>query len=139
MKSPISVEVFISASPEKAWQCWTEPEHITKWTFASDDWQAPRAENDLQVGGTFSTRMEARDGSAGFDFGGTYTVVEALERIEYTMSGEDERKVCIEFLSEEGGTRVRETFEAESENSLEMQKTGWQAILENFKKHVEAE
>jgi uncharacterized protein YndB with AHSA1/START domain len=137
MKSEIIVEALVKAPIEKVWQCWTEPEHTTKWCFASDDWCAPKAANDLRVGGVFTTRMEAKDGSAGFDFGGTYTEVVVNERIAYTMNGEDERKVSIVFAQEGDSCRVTETFEAENENSLELQKNGWQSILENFKQYTE--
>lgn len=137
MKSQITVEVLVNAPGEKVWQCWTQPEHITQWCFASDDWCAPKSENNLRVDGVFTTRMEARDGSAGFDFGGTYTVVEKNKRLEYTMTGEDVRKVSIDFVAEGDGCRVVESFDPENENSLELQKNGWQSILDNFKKYVE--
>jgi len=133
MNNPITVEAFIHAPIEKIWSYWTEPEHITKWTFASDDWHAPRATNDLRIGGMFSTRMEAVDGSQGFDMGGTYTEVEKYKRIAYEFGG---RKAVIDFIPQDGGYRVVETFEAESENPIEMQKAGWQAIMDNFKKYV---
>jgi uncharacterized protein YndB with AHSA1/START domain len=113
------------------------PEHITKWCQASDDWHAPSAANDLRVGGIFTTRMEARDGSAGFDFGGTYTNVELHSKIEYVM--EDGRKVSIEFTPLDGGVRVVEMFDPENQNSEDMQRAGWQAILNNFKHYVEAD
>jgi uncharacterized protein YndB with AHSA1/START domain len=138
MKPQITVETHVNAPVEKTWKYWTAPENIIDWCFASDNWHAPRAENDLRVGGVFSTRMEARDGSAGFDFGGTYTEIELNKKIAYTMNGEDERKVSIEFIEEAGGCRVIETFEAEDTNPLPMQQNGWQSILDNFKKHVEA-
>ncbi len=110
-----------------------------RWNFASDDWCCPRAENDLQIGGVFNYRMEAKDGSVGFDFSGTYTGVEKEKRINYVMAGADARAVSIEFEERDNGCSVRETFEAENENSLELQKMGWQSILDNFKKHVEAQ
>ncbi len=137
MRPKITVEVFVSTPREKAWQYWTAPEHIVKWNFASDDWSAPRAENDLRVGGKFKYRMEAKDGSAGFDFEGTYTAVEEYEKIEYVLA--DERRVVVELREQEGGCKITETFDAEGENSLELQKAGWQAILDNFKKCVEEE
>lgn len=137
MAERITVEVLVNAPSQKVWHCWTEPGHITAWCSPSDDWHAPRAENDLRVGGKFMTRMEARDGSAGFDFGGTYTAVEEAKLIEYTM--DDGRTVRIEFSEEGGGCRVIEAFDPEDENPREVQQSGWQAILENFKKHVEAE
>ena len=136
MKTSVTVETVIAAPIEKAWACWTEPEHITHWNFASDDWYAPSATNDLQVGGRFSYRMEARDGSAGFDFSGTYTAVEERQQIEYLMDGEDARKASVEFAVHPDGCRVIETFETEETNPIELQRLGWQAILDNFKKHV---
>lgn len=139
MKPQITVEATISAPVEKVWNCWTEPEHIKRWTFASDDWCAPAATNDLRVGGRFMTRMEAKDGSAGFDFGGTYTAVIQYAGIEYTMDGEDARMVQIAFTQVGDACHVVETFEAEGENSLEMQRAGWQSILDNFKKYVEGQ
>jgi uncharacterized protein YndB with AHSA1/START domain len=138
MKPQITIETTINAPIEKIWEYWTAPEHITKWCNASDDWHAPHATNDLKIGGTFTTRMEAKDGSAGFDFGGTYTTIEEFKKIEYTMGGEDARKVSIEFIPEDGAVKILETFEAENQNPLEMQKAGWQSILDNFKKHVTA-
>ncbi|MBP5993611.1 MAG: SRPBCC family protein [Candidatus Moranbacteria bacterium] len=136
MKTAVTVETVIAAPIEKVWMCWAEPEHITHWNFASDDWHAPSATNDLRVGGRFSYRMEARDGSAGFDFSGTYAVVEERQRIEYVMDGEDARKVSVEFAAHPDGCRVVETFETEETNPIELQRAGWQAILDNFKKHV---
>lgn len=132
------METIVAAPVSKVWQCWTNPEHITKWCFAQDDWCAPMATNDVQVGGVFTTRMEAKDGSAGFDFGGTYTAVESEKVLAYTMKGEDARKVSIQFSPEGEGCRVTETFEAEGENPLEMQRAGWQSILENFRQYVES-
>lgn len=134
-KTQITVEAVINATVEKVWEYWSKPEYITQWCNASTDWHTPRAENDLQVGGKFSTRMEAKDGSFGFDFAGIYDDVKTNELITYTLG--DERKVSIHFSSEGNTTTVTETFEAENENPVEMQKAGWQAILDNFKKHVE--
>lgn len=131
----ITIEASVSAPVEKVWKYWTEPQHITQWAFASDDWMAPRAENDLKPGGKFVTRMEAKDGSFGFDFGGTYTTVEPNKKIEYTI--EDGREVSVEFTSQGGKTYVKSLFEPEGQNPADMQKAGWQAILDNFKKHVE--
>lgn len=132
----ITVETIIHSTLDKAWQCWTDPAHITQWCFASDDWHAPAATNDLRSGGSFTTRMEARDGSFGFDFGGVYDVVIPLEKISYTM--DDGRRVQIDFLPEADYVRVTERFDAETENSPEMQQAGWQAILDNYRKHVES-
>jgi uncharacterized protein YndB with AHSA1/START domain len=132
----ITVEATVNAPIETVWKCWTEPKHITQWNNASDDWHTPHAENDLRVGGKFLSRMESRDGSMGFDFVGTYQEVIEYKMIAYTM--EDGRKVEITFVSEDGKTtQVTETFDPENENTLELQKTGWQAILNNFKNYVE--
>ena len=134
-KTTITVEAAIAAPIEKVWHYWTEPQHITQWNNASEDWHTPHAENDLKEGGRFTSRMEAKDGSFGFDFGGTYTLIETLKLIEYTL--DDGRKVIINFTSQGNETTFVETFEAESMNSIELQKGGWQAILDNFKKYVE--
>jgi uncharacterized protein YndB with AHSA1/START domain len=132
----ITVETTVNAPIAKVWQYFTVPVHITKWNSASNDWHTPKAENDLKVGGSFSYRMEAKDGSFGFDFGGIYSEVKPNELIAYTMG--DGRKVKLVFSSATNQTKVVETFEAESVNPIEMQKTGWQNILDNFKKYVEA-
>jgi uncharacterized protein YndB with AHSA1/START domain len=134
-KSIITVENTIHAPVQKVWEYWTKPEHITQWNNASEDWHTPRAENDLRTGGRFVSRMEAKDGSMGFDFGGVYDSVKPNEYIEYTM--DDSRKVKINFASLDSGTKVTESFEAEDMNSLELQKMGWQSILDNFKKYTE--
>ena len=134
-KTSITVEATVNAPVEKVWKLWNDPQHITKWCSASDDWHAPNAENDLRKDGKFKTTMAAKDGSFSFDFEGVYTRVEPNKTIEYTMS--DDRKVKIDFTSSGNTTKVTETFEAETENPIEMQRGGWQAILDNFKKHVE--
>jgi len=134
-KAQITVEVKIKGPAEKVWAFWTEPKHIIHWNFASEDWHTPRAENDLRVGKKFLTRMEAKDGSFGFDFGGTYTKLDPLKQIKYTL--DDNRKVEILFTSEGNETVLTETFEAENQNTLDLQKTGWQAILDHFKKYIE--
>jgi uncharacterized protein YndB with AHSA1/START domain len=131
----ITVENTINAPVEKVWKFWTEPEHIKKWNNASEDWHTPHAENDLRVGGKFVSRMEAKDGSFGFDFGGIYDEVTINKSIAYTLG--DGRKVKIFFTSHGNETKVVETFDAENENSVEMQRNGWQAILDNFKKYTE--
>lgn len=131
----ITVTSVIKAPIAEVWEKWTKPEHITKWCFASDDWHAPKAANDVREGGRFSTRMEAKDKSAGFDFGGTYTKVDKHKKIEYSM--DDGRKVSILFNETKDGVKVSETFETENENPREMQKEGWQSILDNFKKYAE--
>lgn len=132
----ITVQAAIQAPVEKVWTYWTEPHHITKWNQATDEWHAPRAENNLRVGGTFVTRMEAKDGSMGFDFGGTYDEVKQHEYIAYTLG--DGRKVEITFIDQGNETKVVETFDAESTHPVEFQQAGWQAILDNFKKYTEA-
>src|SRR5687767_14879507 len=134
-QSPITVQTTVNAPVEKVWRLWSEPEHITKWNSASDDWHTPRAENDLRTGGKFNSRMEAKDGSMGFDFGGVYDIVKTNELIEYTMG--DDRKVVINFTGKGNATNIVQTFEAEETNPVEMQRGGWQAILNNFKKYVE--
>ncbi|MCI3926256.1 SRPBCC family protein [Paenibacillus sp. TRM 82003] len=131
----ITVQAVIQAPAERVWTYWTEPEHITKWNQASETWHAPRAENDLRAGGKFLTRMEAKDGSMGFDFIGTYDVVKPYERIAYTM--EDGRTVDITFMNQGDETKVVEVFDAENTHSVDMQQAGWQAILDNFKKYTE--
>ena len=135
-KTKITIETTVNAPVEKAWKVWSTPHHITKWCNASDDWHAPSATNDLKVGGRFTTRMEAKDKSMGFDFGGTYDKVETNKRLEYTI--DDGRKVHVIFSTEGNQTKVVETFEAENENPVEMQRGGWQSILDNFKKYTES-
>ncbi len=135
-KTVVTVEATVNAPIEKVWDCWTKPEHITQWCQASDDWHAPSAENDLKEGGKYSTRMEAKDGSFGFDFWGIYDSVNPLESLKSTMG--DGRKWNVYFTLQGNTTFVSENFEAESENSPEMQQQGWQAILNNFKKYVES-
>ncbi|GAB2571856.1 SRPBCC family protein [Gracilibacillus alcaliphilus] len=131
----ITIEAIVQAPVHQVWEHWTEPEHITKWSFASDEWHAPKAENDLRTGGSFVTRMEAKDGSFGFDFSGVYDEVKTNELISYTLG--DGRKVIITFVSQGNDTKIIEVFEAEAENSIAMQKEGWQAILDNFKTYSE--
>lgn len=131
----ITIEAVINAPIAKVWEYWNAPEHITQWAFASDTWEAPAAQNDLRVGGNFVTTMAAKDKSARFDFGGTYTVVEHHQRIEYVMG--DGRQVKITFTEVADGVKVVQSFDPERQNSREMQRDGWQAILNNFKKHAE--
>lgn len=131
----ITVETKINAPVEKVWDYWSSPQHITNWTFASDDWHSPYADNDLQKGGKFKTTMAAKDGSFSFDFEGIYTHIELHKTIEYVLG--DGRKVKITFENIHGETIVRESFDPENENPEEMQKGGWQAILNNFKKYTE--
>lgn len=135
MATNITVSAQVGANPEKVWELWTTPEHITKWNNASDDWHSPHSENDLREGGIFKTRMEAKDGSMGFDFEGTYDKVIPNEHIAYTMG--DSRKVTLKFTPKDNGTYIEETFEAENIHPEDFQKAGWQAILDNFKKYAE--
>ena len=130
----ITVETTVPVSPELAWEYWTEPRHITQWNQASEDWHTPRAENDLRVGGAFTSRMESKDGKFGFDFGGVYDAVEPHCLLASTLG--DGRRVQVSFEPVPAGTRIVETFEAESENSVELQRTGWQAILDNYRRYV---
>jgi len=132
----ITVSAIVNAPIGKVWEYWTTPESIIEWNSASEDWHTPRAENDLRVGGKFFSRMEAKDGSFGFDFGGVYDGVIEHKLISYTMG--DGRKVEVNFLDEGDATKIIETFEAESANSFEQQKGGWQAILDNFKRYTES-
>lgn len=135
-RNVITVNNAINAPVKKVWEYWTKPEHITQWNNASDDWHTPRAESDLRAGGKFIARMEAKDGSMGFDFGGVYDAVKENEYIEYTM--DDGRKVIVRFTSKGDQTDVVESFDAEETNSIEMQRDGWQAILNNFKRYAES-
>lgn len=132
----IIIDSTIHAKLDKVWASWTEPQHITKWNFADPSWQCPSASNDLKVGGKYSARMEAKDGSFGFDFEGVYDEVVTQKKLSYAMA--DGRKVKTTFESVGGDTRVTTVFDAETENSIDMQKQGWQSILNNFKKYVEA-
>lgn len=135
-KTVINIETTVNAPVSKVWEIWNKPEHITQWATASEDWHTPTAQNDLRTGGTFLNRMEAKDGSFGFDFGGTYDEVRPNEYIEYTMG--DGRNVKIDFAEKNGQTHISQSFEAEETNPIEMQRGGWQAILDNFKKYTEA-
>lgn len=135
-KTAITVATTVKAPVEKVWKYWTEPAHITNWCAASDDWHAPAAENDLREGGTFNTTMAAKDGSTSFDFNGVYSLVKAHQAIAYDLA--DGRKVSITFTGRDGETAISETFEAEDTFPLDMQRDGWQAILDNFKKYVES-
>jgi uncharacterized protein YndB with AHSA1/START domain len=129
----ITVEATIAAPIERVWQAWTTPEDIIQWNAASDDWHTTAATVDLRVGGTFSSRMEAKDGSMGFDFAGTYTNVIPHELIESLL---DDRELRVEFISGPAGITVRETFDADGGHSAELQRAGWQAILDRFALHV---
>lgn len=135
-KTTITVEATVKAPVEKVWQYWSEPQHITKWCQASDDWHAPYAENDLRTDGKFKTTMAAKDGSFSFDFEGVYTNVQPNKVIEYVMP--NGREVKITFAANGNETKVTETFDPEDTNPLEMQRGGWQAILDNFKSYTES-
>lgn len=135
-KTKITVETVVNAPVEKVWDLWTEPRHIVHWNFASVDWHTTYAENDLRVGGKFLTRMEAKDGSGGFDFTGTYTSLELYKFIEYSIG--DGRRVRVTFDRKGTGTRITEIFETETTNSVDRQQEGWQAILDNFKIYAES-
>lgn len=132
----IVISAIVNAPIDKVWNTWSQPEHIIKWNSASDDWHTPKAENDLRTGGKFSSRMEAKDGSWGFDFAGVYDNVEHHKLIQYTMA--DGRTVKITFSDNGDSTEVVEEFVPESENSIDMQREGWQSILDSFKKYTES-
>jgi len=131
----ITVETAVKADVDKVWRAWNNPEDIKRWNAASDDWHTSASSVELREGGKFSARMEAKDGSGGFDFEGTYTRVVPRRLIEYRM--DDGRHVTVEFSEQPGRVLVRETFDAETQNPPEMQRQGWQAILDNFARHVE--
>ena len=131
----VTIETTVKAPIDKVWSAWTTPEDIKQWNAASDDWHTTQSSVDLREGGAFSSRMEAKDGSFGFDFAGIYTKVVTNELLEFTFG---DRAAKVEFLNGENGVLVRETFDAETEHPIEMQRQGWQAILNNFAKHVEA-
>ena len=132
----ITIETTVNAPIDRVWSAWNDPRAIEQWNAASTDWHTPRARVDLREGGSFSSRMEAKDGSAGFDFEGIYTRIEPQRLIEYVMS--DGRAVCVEFIDGADGVTVRESFDAEDAHSAEQQRQGWQAILDNFARHVES-
>jgi uncharacterized protein YndB with AHSA1/START domain len=134
--TPITVETTVAAPADRVWRAYTTPEAITRWNAASDDWHTTAATVDLRPGGAFSSRMEAKDGSAGFDFAGTYTHVVERERIAYTFG---DRSAEVTFRATPAGTAVRVTFDAEDTHPAELQRQGWQAILDNFKRYVEAD
>lgn len=134
--NPITVQTVVNAPIEKVWKVWTEPEHIMRWNAASDDWHTPKSENDLRVGGKFNATMAAKDGSFSFEFGGEYTEVEQHALIAYVLG--DGRKVKVVFDSDGDQTTVTETFDPEGTNPVEMQRNGWQAIIDNFKKYTES-
>lgn len=135
-KTPITIETQVNSPIEKVWDYWNNPTHIVSWAFAADDWEALSPENNLRTGGKFKTTMAAKDKSASFDFEGTYTYVKENEIIEYDMS--DGRHVKTVFTQTPEGVKIVQTFDPESENSEELQRSGWQAILDNFKKYTES-
>lgn len=134
--SLITIQTDINSNLEKVWNCWTKPEHIIHWNFAAPEWNCPKAINSLKVGENFTYTMAAKDGSFSFDFSGEYTKIEALKTIEYIL--EDARKVSIHFEEKDGKVKLLESFEAEGTNADEMQRAGWQAILDNFKTYTES-
>lgn len=131
----ITVSVTVNANNEKVWNCYTQPEHITKWNFADPSWHCPSATNDVKVGGRYVARMEAKDGSFGFDFDAVYTEVNLWDTFTYEFGG---RYATITFKETQGQTELSITFDPESENAIELQRTGWQAILDNFKRYTES-
>lgn len=133
---PIEVQTVVRSSIEQVWACWTQPIHIVNWNFASDEWHCPSATNELKEDGTFVWRMESKDGQMGFDFSGTYERVQDRDWISYVM--EDGRRVNIRFVEEGHLVRVTESFDPEGTHSDELQRTGWQSILDNFKAYVES-
>lgn len=135
MATRIKISASVNAPLDKVWDSWIKPEHITKWNFATDTWQCPNASNNLKVGGKYLARMEAKDGSFGFDFEAIYDTVIERQELTYTMT--DGRKATTTFVVKGNETIVTTTFDAECENPVEMQQQGWQAILDNFKKYVE--
>lgn len=135
-RETITVETTVNAPVEKVWEYFSLPKHIMQWNNASDDWFTPSSENDFKEGGKFVNRMEAKDGSMGFDFTGTYQKITQNEYIEYTIT--DGRNVKIKFSPEGDGTKITESFEAETTNPVDMQKRGWQSILDNFKHYTES-
>ena len=135
IKMTIIVETLVQAPLEKTWAAFTTPHDIEQWNAASDDWHTTKASVDLRKGGHFSSRMESKDGSVGFDFAGTYTRIVPHKLIEYALG---DRAVSVDFAKSDGSTRVRTTFDAESEQPVEQQRAGWQAILDSFGRFVEA-
>ncbi len=132
----IKIETTVAANTDKVWEAWTKSEHITKWNFADDSWHCPSATNDMRVGGKYTARMEAKDNSFGFDFEAVYDEIVDQKKITYTMT--DGRKATTLFEDQSGKTKVITTFDAESESSVDMQRDGWQAILNNFRKYAES-
>ncbi len=136
MKQLVTVQIDVSATIQKAWDFLTDPQHIIQWNFASTEWECPSASHELKVGGALNYKMAAKDGTMGFDYKGTFTEIKPKELLEYTL--DDGRKVSIRFREDNEMTSITESFEVEDENTLEMQRQGWQAILENFKTYIES-
>jgi len=136
MKNAITVKTFVNAPMKRVWECWNEPKHINGWAFASDDWEAKAEKNDLRVGGRFKTVMSAKDKSTSFDFMGTYTAINERKLIEYDI--DDGRHVEVTFNQLPDGVEIIEMFEPEEQNPENMQRAGWQAFLDNFRKYAEA-
>lgn len=132
----VKIQAVVNASIEKAWIAYTSPEHIIHWNFASDDWQCPWAENDMRIGGTYKARMEAKDGSFGFELELIYSAISEPNSFAYTML--DGRNVEVQFTAQESGTLVEVAFDAETQNPVDLQRQGWQAILDNYKKYTES-
>lgn len=133
--NPITIEAIVQVDLDKAWHFWTTPEHIINWNFAVDTWHCPKAENDLKVGGIFTYTMAAKDGSFSFDFSGQYEEIIPGKKLFFRLG--DDRTVEVNFSFDQQGTKITETFDPESQNPIEMQRAGWQAILDNFKRYVE--
>lgn len=131
----INIQAQIASDQMNVWDAYTNPEHIVNWNFATNEWCCPSAQNDLQVGGKYLARMEAKDGSFGFDFDATYTQIDPGK--SFTFVSPDERSITVEFQKTDGGTQVHIAFDPESENPIEIQRDGWQAILNNFKRYAE--
>lgn len=134
-RTKITIKATVSTDSKKAWNYYTLPVHITQWNFASDTWHCPAASNDLKVGGKYVARMEAKDGSFGFDFEAVYNEIIENKKIAYTMA--DGRRATVDFHPYNNQTEITVTFEAEDQNQVEMQREGWQAILNNFKSYTE--
>jgi len=134
-KTSVTIQATVNTSPEKVWIYWTSPEHIVNWNSASDDWHCPSAKNDLREEGRFSYRMESKDGRQGFDFSGIYDEIQPYQRIHYTL--DDGRRVLTTFSEKDGATDIVSVFDAENTFPVEVQKDGWQAILDAFKNYVE--
>jgi uncharacterized protein YndB with AHSA1/START domain len=133
---PITITTEIAAPIDTVWNCWNTPEHIMQWNAAHESWHCPASKIDLRPGGEYHTTMAARDGSMSFDFWGTYDEVQAPTFVSSTLG--DGRKMSVRFDALEEGTRVTETFDPENQNPIDMQRAGWQSILDNFKRYVEA-